>query len=93
MYSLLSGSSLRSSGFALCTLLAWVSVSVALWWVALMALSPHLILPTVLSSWMEENALESELFTEGPSRDSAERLHEMGLDLPEMDPYDPRHSV
>ena len=45
-----------------------------------MALSPQLILPTVLTKWMEENALESDLFTEGPKRGTIDRLDELGLD-------------
>ena len=77
-------------GLALLALFVWVSMTIAVWWIALMALSPQLILPTVLSTWMEENALESDLFSEGPKRDPAERLEDIGLILPKLDPYDPR---
>ncbi len=75
---------------ALFALLFWVSLIVGFWWLSLMSLSPQLILPSVLSSWMEENALESSIFSTEPVKSTSERLSELGLELPELDPYDPR---
>ena len=55
-----------------------------------MALSPILILPTFLETWMIENALNNSIFADDYDTDPLERLDKLGLELPKLDPYDSR---
>lgn len=75
---------------ALITVILWVSLVIALWWIALMAMSPKLILPSLLQEWMEDLLIEPAVFRSQNDRSRADELTELGFELAALDPYDPR---
>ena len=75
---------------ALITMVLWVGLTTALWWVALMAMSPKLILPSLLQEWMEDQLIEHSVFRSQSNMSRADELAELGFELKPLGPYDPR---
>jgi hypothetical protein len=74
-------------GLALLSIFVWIVVIAGAWWIILMSLSPRLILPAVLRDWV----LERRGGLSRTEQEAHERLAEIGLELPPIDPNDPRH--
>jgi len=72
---------------ALLAIFTWMVVIVCAWWVVLMALSPRLILPSVLRDWV----LERRGGFSTTDQEAHQRLAMIGLELPTLDPHDSRH--
>lgn len=79
-----------SPALALLTLILWVLMIIGLWWIVLMAISPYVIIPSLLEDWMMNHALVSSVFSQEPQKSKVERLNDLGFELKRLDEYDPR---
>ena len=73
-------------GSALLAIFSWLIVIACAWWIVLMALSPRVILPSVLRNWV----LERQGVFSITEQEAQERLAKVGLQLPRLDPHDPK---
>ena len=71
-------------GLALLTVVGWITCLLALWWVAVMALSPWLILPSVLIDWVV--SARAPFVISRSERD--EVIAEVGLEVEELSETD-----
>ena len=75
---------------ALLTVVCWLALIIACWWLALMAMSPKLTVPSFLKEWMEDALIEHSVFRANSDQSRAEELTDLGFKLEALDPMDPR---